>query len=217
MKIVFQNQYFIALDKAPGQLAVPARSSEDPRPVLGLLLEQHLGKSIFPVHRLDAEVSGLILYALDKDSHREANRVFEERRVQKTYQAFSKGGDFAEAASGTWKAQILRGKKRAFESPVGKSAITDYEIKKKYGSIYEWRLRPKTGRSHQLRWELYRHESPIIGDDLYGSNETWSFGGIALRSLSLKFEEEFTNRWALPEHLLVEPWLLSPDQGLSQY
>jgi tRNA pseudouridine32 synthase/23S rRNA pseudouridine746 synthase len=208
MRIVFQNSHFVAVEKPAGFLSVPARAADDPRPVLGRLLEKELNRAIFPVHRLDAEVSGLVLYALHPDAHRSANDQFGNRQVEKTYQAFSKGGAFQTGDRGEWKAKILRGKKRAYESPAGKLAVTRYEVVRLFeNGVLEWRLFPKTGRSHQLRWELFRHETPILGDRLYGSNESWT-EGVALRSLSLDFTEEFAARFELPIHLSVGAWVL---------
>ncbi|MBX2993656.1 MAG: RNA pseudouridine synthase [Bdellovibrionaceae bacterium] len=209
LNLVLQTDHFVAVDKAPGVLSVPARDAKDPRPILGRELEAQLGRAIYPIHRLDAEVSGLVLYALTPEAHREANRAFEGREVQKTYQGFSKGGQFQDGQTGTWKAKILRGKKRAYESPGGKLAVTDFEVVAMVAhQTYEWRLRPQTGRSHQLRWEMFRHESPLLGDVLYGSSEPWERGGLALRSLSLEFAPEFTNTWKLPAKIAVGPWSL---------
>lgn len=210
MKIVFQNPHFVAVDKPSGVLSVPARDAQDPRPILGRLLEQELDRQIFPIHRLDAEVSGLVLFALTAEAHRAANSEFENRRVQKTYQAFSRGGDFAAGDRGEWKAKILRGKKRAFESPAGKWTVTGYEVLAEgpQGRL-EWRLHPKTGRSHQLRWELYRHGSPILGDRLYGSDQGWP-EGVALRSLCLSFDPAFAARFEAPDLLSVPPWSSGP-------
>ena len=209
MKIIFQNQYFVAVDKEPGFLSVPARQADDPRPVLGRLLQEQLGQQIYPVHRLDAEVSGLVLYALTPEAHAAANTCFEDRQVQKTYQAFSSGGSFEVGAKGLWKAKLLRGKKRAYESPVGKLAVTGATLLASPApETFEWKLEPQTGRSHQLRWELFRHGSSILGDVLYGSSRRWN-QGIALRSVSLVFAEEFTKRFGLPSELGVETWIYS--------
>ena len=205
MKIVFQSEFFIAVEKPAGQLSVPARSADDPRPVLGKILQAELKTQIFPIHRLDAEVSGLVLYALDPEAHAAASGEFEHRRVKKTYQAFSTGGNFQKGQSGKWSANILRGKKRAYESPHGKMAVTLFEVVQEKEGIFEWRLFPQTGRSHQLRWEMYRHQSPILGDSLYGSTHV-SENGIALRSISLEFSLEFSQQFALPGRLAIEPW-----------
>ncbi len=207
MKIVFRNSHFIAVDKEAGVLSVPARVATDPRPILGHQLQEFVGKEIFPIHRLDAEVSGLVLYGLTAEAHREANLLFEHRLVSKTYQAFTSGGVFKVGLTGEWKAKILRGKKRAYESPGGKLAVTGYEVVSfDTSGIFEWRLTPKTGRSHQLRWEMYRHETPILGDVLYGSTRSWKQPGIGLRSLSLQLPDDFAKRFELPGKLTVEPW-----------
>lgn len=89
MKILFENPQFLVIDKPAGWLSVPGRQGEDDvRPCLGRELEKTHGR-IWPVHRLDLEVSGLILYARTAAAHREASMAFERHRVQKTYQAFT--------------------------------------------------------------------------------------------------------------------------------
>jgi tRNA pseudouridine32 synthase/23S rRNA pseudouridine746 synthase len=64
MKIHFQNEAFVILDKDSGVLSVPSRFPDrDERLVAGLELEKLLSKQVFPVHRLDCEVSGILLFA----------------------------------------------------------------------------------------------------------------------------------------------------------
>lgn len=214
MKIVFQNEHFVAVDKPPGMLSVPGRDPKDSRKILGRELETFLGCQIFPIHRLDAEVSGLVLYALTAQAHRAANIIFEKHLLEKSYQAFTMGlpldgGDVREyglGSKGTWKAKILRGKKRAYESPVGKLAITHYQVFAIHegGAAFEWRLFPQTGRSHQLRWEMHRHGCPIWGDALYGSQKVWTEPeGIGLRAISLSFAESGLIEFGLPARLEV--------------
>jgi tRNA pseudouridine32 synthase / 23S rRNA pseudouridine746 synthase len=188
--IVFQNSNWVLLDKPSGVLSVPARGGEsDPRPVLGRLLEAELQQQVFPVHRLDYEVSGLILYALNSAAHKLANRWFDQHIVQKTYEALTQGSS-PKVNSGEWRSLLLRGKKRAYESPAGKQAITQYEFKDAKGDINRWHLQPITGRSHQLRYELFRHENSILGDVLYGSRvEYGPKESIALRAIKIDFSQ----------------------------
>ena len=84
---------------------------------------------------------------------------------------------------------LLRGKKRAYESPQGKSSITRGVLI----AQNHWNLNPITGRSHQLRYELYRHGHPIIGDELYGSPMKFDVNGmkagIALRAFEINFSK----------------------------
>lgn len=208
-KIIYKNNHVCLVDKPSGYLSIPGRF-KDERPILGLELEQDLATPVYPVHRLDYEVSGLMIYALSKEAHRLLNRAFEKQTVKKCYQAFSQGGQFIVGESGEWRCQLLRGKKRAYEKPWGDLAITQFEVVKQSERLcYEWRLYPQTGRSHQLRYELFRHGSPILGDQLYGSTMQWStidHDSIALRALELKFEEELIQKLEIPASAcLVSP------------
>lgn len=208
MKILFQNENFVALEKPSGWLTTPARfGDQDPRPVLGLELQKLLGQQIFPVHRLDFEVSGLVLFALNAKAHSEANSLFEAKKVQKTYQALTENKNpYAPQIGDTveWKSRILRGKKRAFESPHGKPSLTVAQFVGPGETGLRWILKPVTGRSHQLRFDLSRHGYPILGDVLYGAVSR-SENEICLRSLSLQFnDQDFCRKWKLPETLQLK-------------
>ncbi|MEQ1724016.1 MAG: pseudouridine synthase, partial [Pseudobdellovibrio sp.] len=73
---VFKNNNFVVCNKEALVLSVRAREKSDMRDCLGLRLEIELGTQIFPVHRLDYEVSGLILYALNSISHKASQDWF---------------------------------------------------------------------------------------------------------------------------------------------
>jgi tRNA pseudouridine32 synthase/23S rRNA pseudouridine746 synthase len=211
--VVFQNEHVVVIDKPSGFLSVPSRmGAQDPRPVVGLILQEQLTKKIYPVHRLDFEASGIMVFALDSKAHQALNRAFEKREVTKKYQAFSKGGDFSVGSKGTWTCRMLKGKKRAYEKPWGDLAVTQFEVVGQYPpDYYEWTLFPKTGRPHQLRFELFRHGSPILGDKLYsGADFSWIVtpsgkGAIALRAVSLIFDTSLTESLGLSEEIQVSP------------
>lgn len=185
LQIIFENQDWVVVDKPGGVLSVPARFSDDPRPVLGHLLQAQLKQQIFPVHRLDFEVSGLIMFAKNANAHRLGNSWFENKKVTKTYFAWTEG-EWVGEHKGQWQCKILRGKKRAYESPVGKDSLTSFEfLGKSPQGLLQWHLNPITGRSHQLRYEMYRHQCPIVGDTLYGAKQTLADGAIGLRAFRL--------------------------------
>lgn len=209
LKPLFLNDEVCVVEKPPMWLSVPGRFGEDGRPVLGLRLQEQLGKQIWPVHRLDFEVSGVIAYALSAKAHRILSKAFEAHLVKKCYQAFSSGSGFEVGEKGEWRCHLHRGKKRSSEKPWGELAITLFEVTSQIGeNILEWRLYPKTGRSHQLRYELYRHGNPILGDVLYSSPfDARPHLGIALRSIQLDFDENIQNQLGLPsEGFSVAPW-----------
>ena len=219
MKIVFENKFFVVVDKPSGVLSVPSRfPDKDKRLVLGEELQKQLGIKIFPCHRLDEEVSGLIMYAKDPEAHKAANRWFENKLVQKTYWAKTsrvrvpyadasadRSSQFLELSENQffdWKCKVLRGKRRAYESSAGKLSHTLAKIIKIEKDFIEWELQPVTGRSHQLRFDLARYGFPILGDQLYGSEEVWDRDSIALKSIMLEFlPESHFEKWELPDKI----------------
>lgn len=211
MSIVFQNDSFVIIDKESGHLSVPSRFPEqDRRLVCGLELSKQLDRQVFPVHRLDCEVSGILLFALNAQAHSEANQIFEKHQVQKTYQALTslKGGILPTPFEVlTWKAKVLRGKKRSYESPHGKISITEAQFLGPHDSpqSYRWSLKPITGRAHQLRFDLSRKGFPILGDELYGGQSIDQEDKIFLRARELHFSEaSFCQKWKLPQKVSVE-------------
>lgn len=227
-KIIFENEHFVIVDKEPMVLSVPSRLGEsEERGVLGLTLQQDLKTQIYPVHRLDFEVSGLIMYAKTPKAQKAGNRWFEQKTVTKTYMAITAKNPSISASEIEkfelekellWKCMLLRGKKRAYEGSHGKRSETQAKLVKLVGEFLVWELNPVTGRSHQLRYEMYRHHYPILGDVLYSSDKTLSASrslfpklgekGIALRAFKIDFAmSEDYKEFQLPEFISVESFL----------
>ena len=199
------------IDKPSGVLSVPSRMGKlDKRPVAGLILQEQIGRRLFPVHRLDEEVSGLLLFALTHESHRAANGWFEEHQIRKIYEAISitPPTEYQPhlGKEQLWHSKLMRGKKRAYDADYGKASITRAKLVKYDAHISIWHLEPKTGRSHQLRYEMTKHGFPIDGDVLYGSKRQGpSGGGIGLRAVNLDFSElEDRSSYGLPESIMLE-------------
>ncbi len=204
--ILFEDEHCVVVDKPPGWLSVPGRTADDQRPVVGRELEKQLSTTLLPIHRIDAEVSGALIFAKSKEFHRDANMAFEKHSIKKTYQALTEPGSFAKGDTREWRSKLVRGKKRSFEAEYGKMAVTEAEVIERGPAHLNWRLNPVTGRPHQLRYELFKHQCPILGDSLYGSKRTWAQGGIALRSLKIDLPTELQEKWALPEFFLAKPF-----------
>ncbi len=207
-ELVFENEHFIVVDKSSGVLSVPGRVENEDL-VLGRILEVDFKQSLFPIHRLDYEVSGLIIFAKNKESHREGNSWFNDKKIFKTYSALTTGDlpTFNRDEEIEWKSMLMRGKKRAYEAPHGKLSITKVFYRGSDDhSQHKWDLHPITGRSHQLRYELFRHGHPIVGDTLYGSNRLFNENenSIALRSYKLDFNLCTTARsFGLPNEIVI--------------
>ena len=209
---VFENNHFIVVDKSPNVLSVPSRLGvNDDRPCLGTILEMDLNKKIFPVHRLDFEVQGLILFAFTPEAHKAGNAWFEKKTIKKTYSALTQcletgPTEFKCKEELVWKCKLLRGKKRAYEANHGKESLTKARLNHiDEDGVFHWELEPITGRSHQLRYELFRHLHPILGDSLYGSVGVFQQEGIALRAFKIDFSKiEDRLKFNLPEIIISE-------------
>ena len=186
--LVYENSHVVVVDKPAGWLSVPSRiGAKDERFCLGRVLEQQLELRLWPVHRLDAEVSGLLMFAKSAAAHRLLGAGFEHHQIHKTYLAWSTGRLPQDAKLGVaqrWQCRLLRGKKRAYLHAAGKESVTMATPLLCESGQTLWRLCPLTGRPHQLRVELARRDCPIVGDSLYGSTATWGCG-IALRAIEL--------------------------------
>jgi len=209
LKIVFENENFLAVDKPAGWLSVPGRTgASDPRPCLSDEVKR-LRPGALQVHRLDSEVTGLMLFARNADAHRTASLWFEGHQIQKYYSAWTEGARPPEAGPLVWESRLERGKKRAYEAPHGKRSSTRAtwlrEQRLTSGAKAQvWRLEPRTGRSHQLRYELAKHGFPVLGDRLYGATTSWREHEIALRAVRISFEEaQGATGLGLPDLLAV--------------
>lgn len=189
LNILARSEDLIAVEKPAGTLSVPGRFADDPRPCLGTHLQKTLGRQIFPVHRLDFEVGGPMLYALTSVGQSKANAWFENHLIVKKYEALSEKTAPPMPALVDWHSVLVKGKKRAFEAPYGKPALTKarcLEILALGGNSYSrWELYPISGRSHQLRYELAKHCGPIWGDKLYGATQVFAPDSIALSCVEL--------------------------------
>jgi tRNA pseudouridine32 synthase/23S rRNA pseudouridine746 synthase len=197
--ILFQNESLVVVDKPSAVLTVPPRDREDFRPCLGRDLQEQMGVQIYPVHRLDFEVSGLVIFAKTAAAHRMAQRWFEEALVDRLYQAVSRPGPQAPVPEWReWRSRLVRGKRRSFVADHGKPSITRARIVSVTADSWHWELLAVTGRPHQLRVEMYNHGHSILGDTLYSGEPGIHANKIALRAVSLVFTR-VENPLGLPE------------------
>jgi 23S rRNA pseudouridine1911/1915/1917 synthase len=151
--------------------------------------EKKLTGSVRPgiVHRLDKETSGIIIAAYDDEAHAFLAEQFKTRKVKKNYIAIVHGTP--KELKGRIETCITRDtkdRKRFSVSANGKNALTFYKVIKSWGSYSLLLLRPRTGRTHQLRVHLRHIGHPILGDPVYGSaDKLFPALGLMLHSKSL--------------------------------
>lgn len=182
MQVLYEDEQVVAVDKPAGVPTIPDRFGSDS---VQAMLERERGEKLWVVHRLDREVTGVLVFARDASAHRQLSIAFERHDAKKEYEALSEGDPPGPPGKAFhWENRLLRGKKRSYPSPHGKLAITDAIFLGELSHALHWRLAPRTGRNHQLRVHLAHAGFPILGDTLYGAHRRWH-DGIALRAVRL--------------------------------
>lgn len=175
INIVYQDECLLVVDKPSGLLSVPGRLPENFDSV-ALRLKEHVHAGARIVHRLDCDTSGIMILALDADSHRELSRQFHDREVHKTYEALVYG--HVSHQSGEVNLPLRydpeRKPRHCVDFVHGKSAKTLWKVLEFHDSCTRVELIPYTGRSHQLRVHMLELGHPILGDSLYAEGLAYS-------------------------------------------
>ena len=176
LDIIFEDEYMLAVNKPAGIVVHPAPGHFTGTLVNALLHHckdlPGIGGVERPgiVHRLDKDTSGLVLVAKTEPSHKNLAAQFKKREIHKEYLAIVKGN--VKKNIGSVHATIGRHKfhrkKMDTRASNGREASTEYQVIYRCKDWSYLKLRPKTGRTHQIRVHLASIHHPIIGDQLYG-------------------------------------------------
>ena len=175
--ILYQDEDIIAVHKAAGLLVAADRwDTEAER--LDVLLQTALKEAgqqntLYAVHRIDKDTSGVLIYARNAEAHRALNTAFQNRTVHKTYHALVHGCVRSQAFTVTLP---LRADGDALHRTIvdkrrGKEAVTVCTVLESYRQFTLIEAQPVTGRTHQIRVHLAQSGYPIVCDPLYGSKE----------------------------------------------
>ncbi len=175
LTILYDDGALVAVAKPAGEPVIAARG-EPPEACVQKRLERQLRRRVYVVHRIDKDASGVVVFALDAESHRAASLAFEHRRVDKRYLAFVAGA--LEPVCGTLRhatAPRAQGKDAARAPGRDRSPGRRHRATRRgaasrsataRSSLVE--ARPETGRHHQIRVHLRAAGAPILFDPLYG-------------------------------------------------
>lgn len=181
LDIVFENDFFIAINKPSGLLSVPDRKQSEPS-LKDMLLQKY--GNIYTVHRLDKGTSGLIVFAKDEMTHKVLSQLFEHREVEKYYLGLVNGT--LVNSSGTIDAPIMQHPADNGTMVIhqkGKDSVTDYEVLENFKQFSWVQFQIHTGRTHQIRVHMKHIGNSIACDEFYGDGKP-----VMLSSIKKKFK-----------------------------
>lgn len=174
VKIVFEDPYLFVIDKPPGLLSI-ATDKEKEHTALRILSDQVKDidprNRIFVVHRLDREVSGLMLFARSKDVQHRLQGAWQKDVLERRYVAVVEGQVAQE--QGTITSWLKENQARiVYSSPTpqdGQRAVTHYRVLKKCARFSLLEVTLETGRKNQIRVHMKDMGHPVAGDKKYGA------------------------------------------------
>jgi len=193
MNILYSDEHILIINKPAGLSVLPDGWAKD-APYLVKSLEEGYGR-IFIVHRLDKVTSGVMVFARDAETHRALNIQFENHQAEKVYHAIVQGNlkwD-EKTARHPLRANVGHKHRSMVDDRNGKPSETRFKILKRFqarpeqgrGDSVLIEAKPMTGRTHQIRVHAYALGHPLLGDTLYGAEETDVIARPALHAYSL--------------------------------
>lgn len=189
LSIIHADPCLLVVDKPAGLLSVPGRG-EDKQDCLVARVQARFPDAL-AVHRLDMSTSGLLLLARGEEMHRQLSRLFRDREVDKRYVALLDG--CLEQSAGEVDLPLIcdwpNRPRQKVDFDIGKHSLTRFVLlaidRDKNTSRVE--LEPITGRSHQLRVHMAALGHPILGDELYGTDDDPRTDRLTLHATELGF------------------------------
>jgi tRNA pseudouridine65 synthase len=219
LEILYQDEYLVCINKPSGLLVHKSMIDRHEIYYAMKILRDQIGQWVYPLHRLDKPTSGVLLFALDKHTAKLISEQFKAHSTKKTYICVVRG--FTEASGlidHALKEKLDKiADKKANKEKEAQDAISEYETldcveldfavgkydKTRYSLV---KVKPKTGRKHQIRRHMKHISHHILGDTKYGRGEhnifvreQFNCYRLLLHASSLEFEHPYTK-----ERLLID-------------
>lgn len=206
LEVLYEDQHVVVIYKPTGLLSV-ATDNEVFRTVHDYLKRRSPNRRVFPVHRLDKDTSGVMVFAYNTEAKEHLKDQFEKHTIYREYRAIVSG--HFEEKEGKWESYLIEDsnfKMHECNNQDGaKLAITHYCVLQESRRLSLVKFVLKTGKKNQIRVQAAQRGHPVLGDCKYGlENDT--FPRLALHAMKLEFihptkEKKLSFSYPLPKEL----------------
>ena len=199
-RIIYEDNHLIAVTKRSGEIVQGDKTGDKPlseeiKSYLKTKYKKPGNVFLGTIHRLDRPTSGIVLFAKTSKSLSRMNELFKNKKVQKTYYAVTE--DMPINQKGVIISLLKKNQKQnksyITKSDDGKKSELEYDLIEKLQNYFLIKVKPKTGRHHQIRVQLSSIGCKIKGDVKYGAKRANKDKSICLHSYSISFVHPVKN------------------------
>jgi 23S rRNA pseudouridine1911/1915/1917 synthase len=197
VRILFEDEGLLVVDKAAGLLTVPSPVvlHETAETFLNAYAGARPGEQrVHHVHRLDFDTSGVLVFAKNEYLRDRLKELFAAHDIERVYVGIVHGK--LRPASGTFRSFLVEDSdlrvRQVDDATRGKEAVTHYRTIASGRRLSILELTLETGRRHQIRVQLADAGHPVVGDVMYGKGRTDTLGRLALHARRLGFVHPVT-------------------------
>lgn len=198
LDILFEDEHYLVINKPVGVVSVPSPAQREE--TMANRVKGYIERMAYPhqtvhvVTRLDRDTSGVMIFAKHALAHSMMDRYLREKTLLKFYEAYVTG--VIEPEHGWIDEPIARSEDSIITRKVedgGKSALSEYWVEERFQKSTRVLVQLHTGRTHQIRVHFSHLGYPLIGDDLYGGDDSL-FKRQALHCKKCAFTHPFTEK-----------------------
>jgi 23S rRNA pseudouridine1911/1915/1917 synthase len=198
LDIVFEDEALLALNKPAGLIVHPTKGEYVGTLGNGvshyLMTQGHSGR-LHPVHRIDKDTSGLVLFAKHELAHLRLATAMTSGQIERRYWAIAQGVLPCERGRIDWPIARVpdHGSKRRVAAD-GQAALTHFQVLRRFAEATLLDVLLESGRTHQIRVHLSHLGYPLLGDPFYGSPHP-RLARQALHACRLKIPHPLSGQW----------------------
>jgi 23S rRNA pseudouridine1911/1915/1917 synthase len=194
VEVLYEDRDVVVINKPEGLLSV---ATDDGRAISvhEILKNRYYTQPVYPVHRLDRDTSGPLVFAYTQEAREHLQKQFHDHTIDRHYIAIVEG-EF-KSLKGTWESYLVEDRTLMMLSTTdetkGKKAITHYRLFKVAPNFSMLKIRLETGRRNQIRVHCSDNGHPVAGDKKYGGHKS-RLGRLGLHAEHLAFTHPRTSK-----------------------